>query len=74
MNSRKLYIPFSMMDVKGNWLLSYIDENFQMKIGEDNRSLFLNQLVSEEDRSLLNNYDAETQNPIICMFHLKHKQ
>lgn len=73
MQSRKIYIPFSVMNVKENRLLCYIDEAFQLKIGEENKQRFINQISSEKDRSLLNSYDAETQNPIICMLHLKHR-
>lgn len=71
MAEQKFYVPFIFTSTADDWLFSFIYEQFDFVLDKNERERFLSQVTSEKDREMLNNYDPENQNPIVCMFHLK---
>ena len=71
MSEGKYYIPFHVQNASGDWLCSFIDDQFCNVLNGKEKERFFSKVKSEKDREMLRNYDIENQNPIVCLFHLK---
>lgn len=69
---RKLYIPFVINAAYKDCLLTYIDDSFNDFVTSDIKKNIMKQSLSKEDITLLDQYDFNSLNPLICKIYVKN--
>ena len=68
-NERRISIPFTLYKGRGNTLITYFDYVFREQIADVDKEWFYAKFPYA--KSIIDNYDFDNQNPLVCLLNLK---
>lgn len=67
----KAYVPFMFYPAGGNTLIAYIDAAFESLISNEDKENFYSAFPNQDLKTIIEDYDPDDSNPIVCIFKLK---